>query len=42
LAKATNNGYSSAIYPGNNYPSNPLDLSAEMPSIERVRGTSQD
>ena len=30
LSKATDNGQSSAIFPGNNYPSNPLDLSADQ------------
>ena len=30
LSKATDNGQSSAIFPGGNYPSNPLDLSADQ------------
>jgi hypothetical protein len=30
LSKATDNGQSSSIFPGNNYPSNPFDLSADQ------------
>lgn len=30
LSKATDNGQSSAIFPGSNYPSNPLDVSADQ------------
>ena len=30
LSKATDNGQSSSIFPGNNYPSNPCDLSADQ------------
>jgi len=38
LSKATDNGQSSAIFPGGNYPSNPLDLSADQgPSDFDVR-----
>jgi hypothetical protein len=38
LSKATDNGQSSVIFPGSNYPSNPLDLSADQgPSDFDVR-----
>jgi len=34
LSKATDNGQSSAFFPGANYPSNPLDLSADQGSSD--------